>query len=43
MDIYELVIAEEEYLGSKSDISEEGYSFSISLISSHSAPIGGPH
>ena len=26
MDIYELVIAEEEYLGSKSDISEEGCS-----------------
>ena len=24
MDIYELVIAEEEYLGSKSDISEQG-------------------
>ena len=24
MDIYELVIAEEEYFGSKSDISEEG-------------------
>ena len=26
MDIYELVIAEEEYLGSKSEISEEGCS-----------------